>query len=249
MPTRNLRKMHSKCLAFVSQCQWQQVAGKLDFQFYGSVCISTFKISSWWKCFLPFTCVSLCQSWGWDLKNIHDCPLFFKYFQQFKEKQWPSSSFNLLWGLTIAIITPIHQASTSGRVLAKSPTTSAPKKWKSDVHVWCSDKKVHELSYSATLNWLFMCRIVILRLLKLNIKARYDMLEFLTANILWIHVIALDIDWSKNIFSMHMFCSLFIKQLIDAEMWELRTESCQTLFPSFCLLPSEVAVLFDSNLS
>ena len=27
------------------------------------------------------------------------------------------------------------------------------------------------------------------------------------------------------------------------------SESCQTLFPSFCALPSEVAVLLDSNLS
>ena len=134
MPTRNLRKMHSKCLAFVSQCQWQQVAGKLDFQFYGSVCISTFKISSWWKCFLPFTCVSLCQSWVWDLKNIHVCPLFFKYFQQFKEKQWPSSFFQSALRLNDGY----NHAHTPGQHKWLSPGQEPDYKCSKKVEVWRS---------------------------------------------------------------------------------------------------------------
>ena len=48
---------------------------------------------------------------------------------------------------------------------------------------------------SRNLEPIFACRSVICGLLKLNIKARQDIPEFLTANFLLIHVIALDIDW------------------------------------------------------
>ena len=36
---------------------------------------------------------------------------------------------------------------------------------------------------------------------------------------------------------------------IAFHLQQIYSESCQTLFPSFCSQPSEVAVLFDSNLS
>ena len=38
-------------------------------------------------------------------------------------------------GYTIAIIQPMRQASTCDRVKAHGPIPSAPKQWKSDVHV------------------------------------------------------------------------------------------------------------------
>ena len=46
------------------------------------------------------------------------------------------------------------------------------------------------------LNQFFAGRFVILELLKLNIKARQEIPEFMTANPLSIHLIAFDIDWS-----------------------------------------------------
>ena len=39
------------------------------------------------------------------------------------------------------------------------------------------------------------------------------------------------------------------RQICDRTLNLIHSESCQTLFPSFCTQPSEVAVLFDSNLS
>ena len=47
-----------------------------------------------------------------------------------------------------------------------------------------------------TMNLFFACWIVLLRLLKLNIKARHYTPGFLSANLLSIDVIALDIAWS-----------------------------------------------------
>ena len=41
-------------------------------------------------------------------------------------------------------------------------------------------KTAHDSSYLATVNQFFTCRIVFLKLLKLNIKARQDIPEFLT---------------------------------------------------------------------
>ena len=46
----------------------------------------------------------------------------------------------------------------------------------------------------ATLNRFFECRMVVFGLLKLNIKARHDIPEFLTANFSSKHLIAWDID-------------------------------------------------------
>ena len=60
-------------------------------------------------------------------------------------------------------------------------------------------------------------------MLKLNIKSRHYIPEFLTANLLLKHVIALDIDWSWKNFTSHNFCSSPIEQLIDLE--KLRIEN------------------------
>ena len=43
-------------------------------------------------------------------------------------------------------------------------------------------KTVHELLFLATWNLFFVCRIVVLGLLRLNIKARHYIPEFLTWN-------------------------------------------------------------------
>ena len=65
-------------------------------------------------------------------------------------------------------------------------------------------------------------------MLKLNIKARHYLPEFLTSNLLLIHVIALDKDWSWNIFTSHIFCSMLINahwaahQPQKIEKWELK---------------------------
>ena len=76
----------------------------------------------------------------------------------------------------------------------------------------------------ATCNRLFFaCRIVVLGLFKLNIKARHKIREFLNANLWSIHFIAFDIDWSWNIFTLHNFCSMLIEQLIDLE--KVRTDN------------------------
>ena len=64
--------------------------------------------------------------------------------------------------------------------------------------------KVYE-SYLANLNLYSICRIFILRLLnlKLNIKARQDVSGFLTANLLLLHIISLNIELSWNVSSLH----------------------------------------------
>ena len=59
------------------------------------------------------------------------------------------------------------------------------------------------------------CRSQHLRLLKLNIKARHYMQELLSPNLFSIFIVALDIDWSCDIFSLHNFCSMLIEQLIE----------------------------------
>ena len=52
-----------------------------------------------------------------------------------------------------------------------------------------------------------------LRKLKMNIKARQDTIPaFLTSNLLLIYVIALDIDWSFKVVSLHKFCSMLTEQ-------------------------------------
>ena len=69
----------------------------------------------------------------------------------------------------------------------------------------------------------FAYRIVVLGLFKLYIKARHEIREFLNANNWLIHPIAFDIDLSWNIFTLHNFCSILIKQLTD--LWKVRTEN------------------------
>ena len=50
-------------------------------------------------------------------------------------------------------------------------------------------------STCATCNRFIASRIVVLRLLMLNIKARHEIPKFLNANLRLIHLIAFDIDW------------------------------------------------------
>ena len=45
------------------------------------------------------------------------------------------------------------------------------------------------------------------------VTARQEISDFLTANILLIRIMALDMDWSRNTFTLHHFCS--IKQVIN----------------------------------
>ena len=77
---------------------------------------------------------------------------------------------------------------------------------------------VYELLYFAT-----AYRIVVLRLFKLNIKARYRIPEFLNENLWSIHFVAFNIDWSWNMFTLHNFCSMLIEHLVDLE--KVRTEN------------------------
>ena len=81
--------------------------------------------------------------------------------------------------------------------------------------------------------------------LSLNIKARHDIPEFLTANLSSIHVIAFDIDWKRNIFSSHnlfaQYCWMLIKQLINlrkvrTENLKFRTESDRSSKSNGCLV-------------
>ena len=47
--------------------------------------------------------------------------------------------------------------------------------------------------------------------------SRPDTIHQNNANLWSIHLIALDMDWSWNIFTSHNFCSILIEQLIDLE--------------------------------
>ena len=69
----------------------------------------------------------------------------------------------------------------------------------------------------------FAYRTVVLGFFKLNIKARHEIREFLNANLWSIHLIAFDIDWSWNFFTLHNFYSMLIEQLIDLE--KVRTDN------------------------
>ena len=100
---------------------------------------------------------------------------------------------------------------------AQHPATRLNQPW---VLVSLEKKTVYYLKCFATrgdLQQLFACRIVVLRLLRLNIKARHEISEFLNANLWSIRLIAFNIDWSWNIFTSHNFCLLLIEQLIDLE--------------------------------
>ena len=89
-------------------------------------------------------------------------------------------------------------------------------------------KTVYNFSYLPFWNWFFECRIVVLRLLRLNIKARKDIPEFLNANLSSIHLIAFDIDLSWNIFYITQFlviphgaAALSSSLTSKSENWEL----------------------------
>ena len=56
-------------------------------------------------------------------------------------------------------------------------------------------KMVHESSSLATWNCLFVCRIVVLGFLRLNINARHDIPDFLNATLWSIHLIACELTW------------------------------------------------------
>ena len=115
-----------------------------------------------------------------------------------------------------------------------------------------TEKTVYDSLHIATLNPFFVCRIVIVGLLYLNTKARQNIPDFLSANLLSKHVIALDIDWSWKIFSSHNFVrilySIFIEQqqqLIDlrkvrTENLKFRTDIGDWVMDSWMLVSSTV---------
>ena len=62
-------------------------------------------------------------------------------------------------------------------------------------------------------------------IIRLNIKARQDIPEFLTAHI-YQYILShwtMDKDWSWNIFSLHNFFSMLIEQLINLK--EVKSEN------------------------
>ena len=69
----------------------------------------------------------------------------------------------------------------------------------------------------------FAYKTVVLGLFKLNVKARHSIQEYLNTNLWLIHFTQFDIDWSWNIITLHNFCSMLIKQLIDLR--KVRTEN------------------------
>ena len=74
---------------------------------------------------------TFCQSLGgegWDTLTMGPCFLVFSTIQGKTRANLPCQALvvTLLRGCTIATIKPIRQASTCGRVLAPSPTPSAP---------------------------------------------------------------------------------------------------------------------------
>ena len=67
-------------------------------------------------------------------------------------------------------------------------------------------------------------------MLKLNIKARQDTSEFLTANLLSIHIITLDIDCSWNFLSSHNFARCSSSSSSTSEKRALRTWNLGQVF-------------------
>ena len=79
-------------------------------------------------------------------------------------------------------------------------------------------KRVYDSLYFATCNQIFFAyRIDLLRLFKLNFKARYEIREFLNANLWSILLFAFDIGWSWIFFIEH---SLTLKKW-EATIWNL----------------------------
>ena len=98
--------------------------------------------------------------------------------------------------------------------------TLTTKPW---ICVSLQEKSIYHLKYFATCNIFFASRIVILRLLRLNIMARHEIPEFFNTNLWLIHVSAFNMSWSWNILTLHIFCSLLIEQLIDLK--KVRSEN------------------------
>ena len=142
--------------------------------------------------------------------------------------KWPraASSFSTLW--EIVRIEPKLPG------LLETAWTTEP--WVC-MKLYPSSKKTgYDSSYLATWNLFFACRImiVVFRLLRLNIKARHNIPEFLNTNLWLMHLnndlIAFNIDWSWNIFTLHNFCSMLIEQLINLEKCELRSWNWGQIF-------------------
>ena len=75
----------------------------------------------------------------------------------------------------------------------------------------------------ATCNRFLACRIVVLGLIRLNIKARHDIPEFLNANLWSIHLITFKILIAVEIFSLHtIFADCPSSSLSTQKNWELR---------------------------
>ena len=85
------------------------------------------------------------------------------------------------------------------------------------VHINCWKKTVHDSLYFATCNQFFANRTVKRWSFKLNINARHEILEFLSSNHWLICLIAFNINWSWNNFTLHNFAqsSMLIEQLIN----------------------------------
>ena len=97
----------------------------------------------------------------------------------------------------------------------------------------CATKFNHYAMSSNQLNekngiWLVVFRhlqpyrTVVLGLFMLNINARHVIRDVFNANLWSIHIFAFYIDWSWNIFTLHIFCSMLIEQLVDLE--KVRTD-------------------------
>ena len=70
----------------------------------------------------------------------------------------------------------------------------------------------------------FEQRIINFGMLKLNIKTRQDIPEFLTANLLSIHIIAFDIVWSLNFF--FLFAQFLLNtHSVSHQPWKVKIEN------------------------
>ena len=82
-------------------------------------------------------------------------------------------------------------------------------------------KMVHQSSYLATQSIFFLLDFHF-HFVQINIEVRQDIPEFLNANLLSIHIVALDIDWKWHVFSLHNFFSMLIMQVLNYR--KVRTE-------------------------
>ena len=91
-----------------------------------------------------------------------------------------------------------------------------------DCH-WRNPRKKNYREHS-----FYACRIVVLWLLRLNIKASHDIPKFLIANLWSIHLLAFYIDWSWKISLLTFFaqCSLSCSSTVNLE--KVRTENLKS---------------------